>query len=157
MKKFIVTALLAAMPFIATAQTTAFDKFENVEGIETVVINKKMFEMIGNVETSAGGEKAQKLIDAAKGLEYVKVFTTTDKKHRKEMAKTVESYLKQNPLEELMSIKDEKSRVKIYVNKGDSSLIKECLIFVDDNKEMVLLSLTGNIDLKELGDLKGLK
>lgn len=157
MKKFIVTALLAAMPFIASAQTTAFDKFENVEGIETVVINKKMFEIIGNVEAPAGGDKAQKMINAVKGLDNVKVFTTSEKKHRKEMAKTVESYLKQNTLEELMSVKDEKSRIKIYVNKGDSSLIKECLVFVDDDKEMVLLSLTGNIDLKELGDLKDLK
>jgi len=159
MKKILITAVLAAMPFIVSAQTTAFDKFQDVEGIETVVINKKMFDMIGNVEMSAEAGKAQKFVDMAKGLEYVKIFSTSDKKHRKNLVSTVESYLKQNPLDELMSFNSEESKIKVYVNKGDSSIIKECLVFVqnDDDKEVVVMSMTGNIDLKDLGDLKDLK
>jgi len=158
MKKFIVTAVLAALPFIVSAQTTAFDKFENTEGIETVVINKKMFEMVGNVQTTAGGDKTQKFLDMAKGLEGVKMFSTSEKKHRKEMISTVEAYLKQNPLEELVSFNDKDCKVKVYVNQGDASTIKECLLFVqnDDQKQVSIVSFTGNINLKDLGDLKEL-
>ncbi|MFP5495256.1 MAG: hypothetical protein ACLGJE_03800, partial [Gammaproteobacteria bacterium] len=36
MKKIIITSLLAIAPFVSFAQTKAFDKFQNVEGIESV-------------------------------------------------------------------------------------------------------------------------
>jgi len=160
MKKFIITALLAALPLVTFAQTTAFDRFENVEGIETVSVNKKMFEMAGSLKTPEGKEQMQKYVDMAKGIESLRVYSTAEKKHKKEMSSAVTDYLKQNLLEELVSINSEDAKVKIYVNKGgDATHITECLVFVENLKkkeETVLVSMTGDINLKDL-DLDEIK
>jgi hypothetical protein len=157
MKKIIITLLLAALPVISFAQGTAFSKFQDVEGIEYLAINKDMFSMLGTMATSAGGEKTQKCIDMIDGLDNLRVFTTSERKHRKQIKEAVADYLASNPLEELISFSNEDSKIKIYVNKGgDASLIKEGLVFIEDidDKGVVLVSFTGNVNLSQLKDLK---
>lgn len=159
MRKFIVTAVLAALPFIASAQSTAFAKYDNLEGVSTVSVSRKMFEMMGSVETT-GNAQAKKFLDALKGLEYIKVYRTNEKKYRKELAGTVQTYLTQYPLEQLVSVNDEKCKVKVYVKQGaDESIVKEGLLFIEnlDDKEVVVVSFAGNINLKDLGDLEEIK
>ena len=75
MKKIIIIALLALLPSVTFAQN-AFAKFEGKEGIDVVTINKKMFELLGNVETKGGGEKADKYLKQVKNLDNLKIFTT---------------------------------------------------------------------------------
>jgi len=160
MKKILITAVLAAMPFIASAQTTAFDKFKDVEGIDFVNVEKDMFKMLSNFEAKAGDEKTSQYIDMIEGIDNLQVFTTDEKKHRKQITSAVQEYLKQHPLEELMSFSSKESKIKIYVNQGgEASLIKEGLVFIEDfdDKGVVLLSFTGNVDLKNLNKIEELK
>lgn len=160
MKKFIITLVLAAMPFVTFAQSAAFNKFEDVDGIESITINKEMFKMFSSIETSAVGEKAESYLDIAEGIDYLKVFTTSQKKHKKDMKATVADYLKTNPLEELLSITDKDSKIKIYVKQGaEATIIKEGLVFIENDKrkeDAVLISFTGNINLNDIKGLKGL-
>lgn len=156
MKKFIITSVLAVMPFVTFAQT-AFDKFKDVKGIEYISVTKDMFDMLGKFEASASGEKTEKFIQMAKGLESVKVFTTAEKKYRKELTAAVAGYLKGNTLEELVSYSGKDSKVKVYVNQGgEASLIKEGLVFIEDldDKGVVLVSFTGSLNLDDLKNLK---
>ena len=51
MTKFIVTLVLALMPTLFFAQS-AFDKFEGREDITSVSVNKKTFEMLGEMTVS---------------------------------------------------------------------------------------------------------
>jgi hypothetical protein len=160
MKKFIITLLLAGLPLATFAQSAAFSKFEDVDGIESITVNKEMFKMFSNIETSAVGEKAQSYLDIAEGIDYLKVFTTSEKKHKKEMKATVADYLKGNPLDELMSITDKDSKIKIYVKQGtEAGIIREGLVFIENDKrkeEAVLISFSGNINLNDIKGLKGL-
>lgn len=156
MKKFIITSILAVAPFIGFAQTTAFDKFKDVDGITSVTLNKELFEMAGNIEVS-GNEKTDKCLSMVKNLDGLKVFTTSEKKHMKNIRNAVSSYLKSNTLSELMSINDKGSKVKIYVKEGAGKAdLREALVFVEDDKDkqVVLLSFTGNINLNDLKKLK---
>ncbi|AWH85380.1 DUF4252 domain-containing protein [Flavobacterium album] len=156
MKKFIITAVLAAMPFVTFAQTKAFDKFQDVEGIESVIINKEMFRMLSDVKVS-GNDKTQKYLDMAEKLEGVKVFSTKEQKFKEEMKKTVTEYVKKNPLTELMSANKDGAKIKIYVTQGkEESIIKEGLVFIENAKdnEMVLVSFTGTLDLKDIEAFK---
>jgi len=164
MKKFIITSVLAVLPFVSFAQTTAFNKFEDVEGIQAVSINKEMFDMFRSMDSSAKDEKTKTYMDLAGQVDNVKIFTTSEKKFKKQIKEAVAGYLKQNTLQELMSVSTEGNKVKIYVRQGSSeSIIKEGLVFVenDDRKEdAVLISFTGNVnlnDLKDIKDFKGLK
>jgi hypothetical protein len=162
MKKFIITLLLAALPAVTFAQS-AFDKFSDVEGIEAVTISGKMFEMLGGVETGDSDADTQKLLNQVKNLDNLKIFTTQEKKYRKEIKTAVTNYLKINALEELMSFSSNGSTTKIYVKQGaTASIVKEGLLFIEDadDKQVVLISFTGNINLNDLKDLqshKGIK
>ena len=152
MKKIIITLLLAVLPAITFAQN-AFAKFEDKEGIDVVVVNKKMFEMLGGIETTGIEEKAQKYLKQVKNLDKLKVFTTSQINYMKEMETTVATYLKQNSLEELMSFNKEGFKGKLYVKSGKtSSDVKEFLLFSKGGKknEAMLVSFTGNVNLKDL-------
>jgi Domain of unknown function (DUF4252) len=156
MKKFIITAVLAAMPFITFAQTKAFDKFQDVEGIESMTVTKELFRMLGDVKIY-GDDKAQKYLDMAERIEGLKVFSTKEQKHKDAMKLAVTEYVKKNPLTELMSANTHGAKVKVYVIQGkEESVIKEGLVFIENNddKEMVLVSFTGNLDLKDIDALK---
>jgi len=160
MKKFLITAVLAAMPFIASAQTKAFDKFKDVKGIDFVNVEKDMFKMLSNIDASIENEKTSKYVDMIEGLDNLQVFSSKEKKYRKQLTGAVTDYLKSNPLEELISFSNKDSKIKVYVNQGgEATLIKEGLVFIEDmdDKGVVLVSFTGNIDLKNLEKLNGLK
>lgn len=152
MKKIIIALLLAVMPAVTFAQN-AFAKFEGKEGIDVVTINKKMFEMLGGIEATGSGEKADKYLKQVKNLDNLKIFTTTQLNYIADMASTVTSYLKQNSLEELMTFSNGGTKTKLYVRSGKKeSELKEFLLFSQGGKknEAVLMSFSGNIDLNGL-------
>lgn len=151
MKKLILT-LFVLIPSLFFGQSI-FDKYEGKDEITTVIVNKKMFEMMGNVKSN--DKESQQFLRLAKGIDNLRVFTTTDKKWSSDMKATVDKHLKSNALEELMRVSDAGQVVKIYINSGGTATkVKELLMFIEDPKnETVLVSLTGNFDLNDLSVL----
>ncbi len=150
--KNIIIALFVLVPSVIFAQS-AFDKFDGKNGVTSVVVNKKMFEMIGKTKLDPKDKDAQQYLNLVKKLDNLKVFTTDNGKTGAEMKSTVDAYLKSNPLEELMRINDSGRTIKIYVKSGaTSSQVRELLMFMDGagKGETVLMSLTGNFDLSEI-------
>lgn len=156
MKNLIIAVVVSLMPTLFHAQVTAFDKFEDKAGIESVIVNKKMFQLMSEVKAT-GPDKAnyQQYIDLIKKLDNLKVFRTTNAKYTADMRATVDAYLKKNPLEELMRISEGGRNIKIYVKSGASaSQVRELLMFMDGGKqETVIMSLTGNFDLSQISIL----
>ena len=137
---------------------SAFDKFEDKDDVTTVIVNKKMFEMIGSVKADIKDKEAQQYFNLVKKLDNLKVFTTTNAKIASDMKSTVTSYLKSNPLEELMRVNDDGKKVNIYIKSGASeNIVKELLMFIDTpngkDNQAVVLSLTGNFNLDEISAL----
>ena len=155
MKK-IAILLLVVLPAFAFAQIS-FDKFEDKDGVSSVIVSKKMFELMSKVKVDAKDKEMQQYLSLLKKLDNLKVFTTNSSKISTDMKLSVTSYLKSNPLEELMRVNDGGKNVKIYVkNAGNSSLVKELLLFMEgDLKDTptVILSLTGEFDLDEISSL----
>lgn len=154
MKRLIVTFVLVLMPALFFGQSM-FDKFEDKDDIVAVVVNKKMFELMGNVKSDPNNKQTKQYLDLIKKLDNLRVFTTTSTKHSADMKNTVDSYLKKFPLEELMRVNEGGRNIKIYVKSGaTSSQVKELLMFMEGGKEeTVLMSLTGNFDLSEISFL----
>jgi len=156
MKKFVITTVLALAPFFTFAQS-AFDKFTDVEGIATISVSGQMFDMLGGLKIDSLGGKETKIKDQLKNIESLKVFTTSEKKHKKNLRAAAADYLKDNKMEELMSINEKGSKIKLYIKQGASeTTILEGLVFIDDaqDKDMVLVTFKGNIDLKSLEGIK---
>ncbi|MFL9844324.1 DUF4252 domain-containing protein [Flavobacterium rhizosphaerae] len=156
MIRLIVTTVLALVSFAGFSQT-AFDKFEDREGMETLVVNKEMFEILGSIDTDIAGKDSKEYVNMIKDFDKLKVFTTKDVKLAGELKSTAAAYLKSNKLEELMTFNKEGTKVKIYAKQGnDPALIKECFIFVEGTKDnqVVVCSFTGNINLNDFEKLK---
>ena len=153
MRKLILSLVLVLSTSTFFAQNV-FDKFEDQEGITSVVVNKKMFALLSKMEVKE--KEDQQYINLIKKLENLRVFVTQSDKKADEMKSISDKYIKSSALEELMKINDKGKSVKIYVKSGASdSQIKELLMFVEGsgNEETVLMSLIGNFDLNELSVL----
>ena len=159
MKKLLLIAVALMFSFSIFAQSP-FDKFDGQENVTSVIVNKKMFEMMSKVKMDASDKDAKVYMDLLKKLDNLKVFSTSNTKNASEMKATVSNYLKANPLDELMRVNDNGKNVKIYVKSGaSSSQVKELLMFIEgvnikgSDNETVLLSLTGNFNLDEISSL----
>lgn len=150
--KLLITLVLALMPTLFFGQA-AFDKYDGQEGITSVIVNKKMFQMMGNVKN----KESQQYLNLIKKLDNLKVFTTTSAKLTSEMKFTAEKYIKTAGLEELMRVNEQGQSVKILVKSGaGETKVKELLMFIEGSgkgNETVLMSLTGDFDLNEISML----
>lgn len=153
MRNLIVTLVFAMMPTVFFAQIAAFDKFDGQEDVTSVIVNKKMFQMMGNVKN----QESQQYLDLIKKLDNLKVFTTASSRVTNDMKATAESYIKTAGLEELMRINDKGQNIKIMVKSGAGpTQVRELLMFIEGSgkqNESVLMSLTGNFDLNEISVL----
>jgi hypothetical protein len=170
MKKLVVIFAIALAPVVTFGQSV-FDKFEDMDGVTSVIVNQKMFKMLMDLQIQTDDPEAQEMIDMVGKITGLKVLTTGDDKISAEMNSTFNSYLKSSNLQELMRIKDGDQTVKFYVKEGkDDNHVKELLMFVNGLKELtkgqdiningekreietVLLSLTGDIDLRQISKL----
>jgi len=156
MKKFILIIVVALVSNVFFAQN-AFDKYDGQDGITSIVVNKKMFQMMSSVKVDANDKETQQYLSLMKKLDNLKVFTTTSTKLSAEMKSTADKYVKTAGLEELMRVNDSGKNVRILVKSGSTDTqVKELLMFIEDaskQNETVLMSLTGSFDLSEIAIL----
>ncbi|HEX8562675.1 MAG TPA: DUF4252 domain-containing protein [Flavobacterium sp.] len=152
MKKLILTIVLALMPTLFFGQT-AFDKFDGQDDVTSVIVNKKMFQMMGNVKN----QESQQYLNLIKKLDNLKVFTTSSTRVTGEMRATADKYIKSAGLEELMRINDKGQNIRIMVKSGaGATQVRELLMFIEGSgkgNETVLMSLTGDFDLNDISML----
>jgi hypothetical protein len=152
-KLIIALVLMVGAPLFAQG---AFDKFDGQDDVTSVIVNKKMFDMIGKVKTKPADKEAQQYLELVKKLDNLKVFTTKSTRVENEMKATAASYIKSAGLEELMRINENGRNIKILVKSGaKDTQIRELLMFIEGarNEDTVLMSLTGDFDLNELSVL----
>lgn len=162
MKRNILIVLITALPLTGFSQSL-FDKFEDLDDVTSVVVNKSMFNLLAKIDVEVDDAEAQDFMDVASSLKSLKVFTTDNKQIGDDMKSSVNSYLKSSKMEELMRVKDKDANVKFYIKQGkDEDHVSELLMFVTGLKEVeadgrkfetVLLSLTGDINLNKINSL----
>jgi hypothetical protein len=156
MNKIILTFVFALIPILFFGQS-AFDKFDGREEVTSVIVNKKMFQMMGNVKMDSKDKEAQQYLNLVKKLDNLKVFTTESNKTTVEMKAAVEKYIKTAVLEELMRVNDGGKSIKILIRSGvKDTQIKELLMFIEGSgkgSDTVLMSLIGDFDLDEISVL----
>ncbi|GLU44427.1 DUF4252 domain-containing protein [Allomuricauda sp. NBRC 101325] len=162
MKKYILITLIALLPVAGFSQSL-FDKFEDLDEVTAVVVNKSMFNLLSKIDVDVDDPEARDFMDIASSLKSLKVFTTDNQKIGDQMKASVSSYLSSSNMEELMRVKDKDANVKFYIKQGrDEDHVSELLMFITGmnnvkadgrNFETVLLSLTGDIDLNKINSL----
>jgi len=156
MRKLVLALVIILLPTAFFGQA-AFDKFDGQDDVTSIIVNKKMFELMSKVKVDATDKSAQPYLNLIKKLDNLKVFTSGSTRVSSEMKVTAEKYMKSGGLEELMRINDGGKNIKIWVKSGaKDSQIKELLMFMEGTSkgnETVLMSLTGDFDLNELSVL----
>ncbi len=149
-RNLILVAIFIIAPMVTFAQSQ-FDKFEDIDGVTSVIVNQKAFALMSKI----GAESDEEYLDLIKNINTLKVFATEDASVAKQMKLEAQKYLKNAKLEELMRVKDGDDNVKIYIKEGaNDNYVKELFMFVNDSSdETVIISLTGNIDLRQVSKL----
>lgn len=157
MKNIILTAMVALVTIVSTAQSP-FDKFEEVKGVTSIVMNQKMFKLLSKVDLNSSDPEMKEYLQLINNLDNVKMYTSADQKVAADMATTMKGYMSSGNLQELMRVNDDGKNVKFYY-KGDSTddFVKEFVMFmngdIDGETRSVFFQVTGNIDLKQISKL----
>ena len=170
MKKILIITAIVLAPMVSFGQSL-FDKYEDMDNVSSMIVNSKMFQMLATIDVDLDDPEAQEYFNMVKKITNFKVLSTGDEGVSRNMKADVEKYLKMSQLEELMRIKDGDQNVKFYVKEGkDENHVKELLMFISGLKEVtkdsditingkkrevetVILSLTGDIDLKQVSKI----
>ena len=161
MKKTILLLLFATTPIVLTAQSL-FDSLEDLNGVDMVVVTKDAFELISKFKNiKIEDNEGMKVFEMIQDLKEFKMFSTNDAKVATIMGELVNASIKNQNLTELMRIKEDASRVKIYVKTTkNKEYVSEVLMFIKGlskktNKvsEAVIVSLIGSIDINKISEL----
>jgi hypothetical protein len=148
---FIVIALFFVVPFFGQ---TVLDKFENQDDVTAILVNKKMFELMGKVETNT--KDAQDLLSLAKKLESLKVFMTSNTSKGTELKKASEKLVKSSSLDALMKVTEKGRDVQVFVKTDvGNDNIREFLMIIEgsNTQQSVLMYLKGDFSLSEVSVL----
>ncbi|WP_246285001.1 DUF4252 domain-containing protein [Winogradskyella wichelsiae] len=169
-KKTVIIAVLMLTTLTSFGQS-AIDKLEDDENVMALVLNQKMFRMLATMGMNVEDSEDQEYVKMVNNITSLKVFTSSDATTSNNMTTTVKSYLTSAKLEELMRFKEGDKTVKFYVKEGkDENHVKELVMFMtglgeltegenikvngkDLNFETVVISLTGDIDLRQISKM----
>lgn len=158
MKKIALLFAIISIPLAVSAQGN-FDSFENEKDVTSVVVTKNMFKLLSKMDLNSQDPEVEDYLQMVDNLETIKIFTTDNPDVAARMSKKVTSYVASNKeLSELMRVKDDGKNIRFYSKQGATeNLVSELLMHLDgdvDGKSMtVVMSITGAIDLKQIGKL----
>ena len=157
MKTVIIAIAMLMSSIVMTAQTE-FDKFEDVKGVQSLIMNQKMFKLLSKVDLNAKDADVQAYKSLVDNLKNIKMFTSDKQDVMAQMATAMKSYLNKGGLEELMRASGDEGTAKFYYKPGkNDDFVSEFVMFlngnVDGENRAVFFQLTGNIDLKQISKL----
>jgi len=158
MKQLALLFAFISIPIAVSAQGS-FDSFENEKDVTSVVVTKNMFKLLSKMDLNSQDPEVEDYLKMVDNLETIKIFTTDNPDVAARMSAKVKSYVALNKeLSELMRVKDDGKNIRFYSKQGATeNLVSELLMHLDgvvDGETMtVVMSITGAIDLKQIGKL----
>ena len=153
MKRILITVGILFIALIAHSQSNAidelFDKYSDKEGFTTVFISSKMFSMF-----SSKDQKDQDLNNLINKLNSIRILSVGDSTLNKtinfysELSKKVDFSV----YEELMVVKSGPDITKFLI-KQSGNVISELLVIIGGPGGNSLISIKGELNLKNISDL----
>lgn len=163
MKKIIAVVVLLVLvgeTFAQDAITKFFNKYQNDETFSAVTVSSKMFGLFTNMEADTPEDK--EILEAISKLKGLKILAKQDARNARELYKEAFTLIPIKEYEELMSVRNEDKDMKFYI-KESAGKISELLMVMGGNEQFMVMSLFGEIDLKQVSrigkkmDVKGLE
>ncbi len=151
--KFLMIAAVTAFTTLGNAQDAIqlyFDKYISDENFDVVYISPKMFSMVSKIELE-GDHVDPEIMDIIKDLKGLRILSY-DGPQAMNYYKEAKDKINIKEYEELVVARDGDENVHIRV-KESGDIVSELLLLVGGTEEFVLMSFTGNVDLKKVGKL----
>ena len=152
MKKIIVYVALMISSLVFSQN--AFDKLEDKEGVESIVVSKKMFELMSKVKVDAKDKEMQQYMSLLKKLDNLQAVYTSQSKWSGDLNASASDYLKSNPLDAISSTTQDGNMIKVYgKTDANETNVKEVLVVVNGNFNGVktsIVSIKGDFPLNEI-------
>ena len=155
MKKFVVGAVIMLSSVAAFAQGDAiskfFTKYQNDETFSQVTISSKMFSMLTNMEVDDAED--QEVINAISKLKGLRILAKEETRDGRALYKEALSLVPTKEYEELMYVRDDDKDMKFFIKETSPGKIGELVMVAGGADEFMVLSLFGEIDLKQIGKI----
>lgn len=144
--KNILLILFLCCTSICFAQNKLFDKYAEMDNVTSVYISKAMFQMMPSFETNG-----LNLMNLKGKIDGLQILSTQDMSKKENMRSDFKGLIGKNH-EELMRVKDGKTRATFYVKqKGDR--ISELIMLADTDSSFNVIQLLGNFTLQEIQEI----
>jgi CII-binding regulator of phage lambda lysogenization HflD len=136
-----------------------FTKYQNDETFTNVNISSKMFSLF--TEMDVQNPEDQEVLDAISKLKGLKILAKENTRDSRALYKEALSLVPKS-FEELMSVRDKDKDMKFMIEEN-AGKISEMLMIVGGNEEFMIMSIFGEIDLKQISrigskmNIKGLE
>lgn len=154
MRKGLFIILLSLGSYSLLAQGALVNKYftdlANNEAYTKVSISSKMFSLFSELEAGSAAER--EFLAAASKLKGLKIIVADSLPNAATMYTKALKDVDAAGYEELMSVTDAEENMKFSIKEKDGK-IEELLMVVGGKKRFVLLSLYGEIDLKNISKI----
>lgn len=156
MKKISIVMALIAVGTAAFAQGTEvtkfFDKYAGDESFTTqATISSKMFSLFTNMEATTAEDK--EVIDAISKLKGLRILGKDKTNGARTYFTEALAVVNKNKYDELMSVRDKDKDMKFYIKENSPGKIGEFVMLIGSNSEFMIISLFGEIDLKQISKI----
>jgi len=158
MKTFFIAAGILSLSLSLQAQSIMdklFDKYSGTEGYTSVYISKYMFDMFRRDDTPVAKAGEEELSQVISRLSGIKILVTDDDPSTATPVNLYQEIMKvipNSPYKEIMVVKEKDQNIKFYV-KEEKNRVAELLMVIGGNAESVLISIQGDIDMKNISKL----
>jgi len=157
MKKVITGIAIMVISFAAQAQGDAiakfFNKYQDDDSFTQVTVSSKMFSLFTNMEVkNAEDQEVLNAISKLKGLRILAKENTSDAKGLYKEAMGMLP-VREKEYEELMSVRDNNKDMKFFIKETKPGTIGELVMIAGGNEDFAMLSLFGEIDLKQISKI----
>jgi len=153
--KYLMFLLICCFSFGAMAQNDAinkyFDRYVEDEDFGMVYISPKMFSLISKLDIDdLADEDATIVVEVLKELNGLRVLST--EKNAYQHYKDALSIIPIPEYELLLTFRDDGENVRFWM-KEEGEIINELLLLIGSQREFLLISFVGNIDLLKISRL----
>ncbi len=151
----IIALLLPGTIFAQSNFNELYEKYAGHDGFTSINISPEMFKFLGAIDmsdSSNDSKHAQNVLQQLEGLKML-VYEKPEDKEGIDFYKEVKSKLPLKDYTELMTVKDSESDIKFLVKKAGKNRISELLMIVVGEDEVLVMSMTGNIDMNTISDI----
>lgn len=152
-KTIVAVILLTGTGLSASAQDAIsrfFEKYADDDSFTQVNITSRMFGLFTDLEVE--DEEDQEVMEAISKLKGLKILAKDTNADGKRMYKEAFKMLPTSEFDELMSIRDEDQDMKFMIKESNGK-ISELVMIMGGTNEFFILTLFGEIDLKQVARL----